>query len=159
MDEAMHYRERLWPSPLGWAGLLGFAVLCGVALWPVGVAVAVGGGLAVAVALLVGAAASSPLVEVRPGELVAGRARIDLAWLGDEQVLDRTAVRAALGPGSDARAYVVLRAWLPGAVTARVLDPADPTPSWLVSSRAPERLVAAMRAARGAQAAHSEQIG
>jgi hypothetical protein len=152
------YRERLWPGPLGWSFVLGFALFAFIALLPVAVAaaavaaaVAVAGGVAVAVG-------TSPVVEVAGGELRVADAHIPVGALGQERVLDAAGVRAALGPGSDARTFVCLRAWTRTAVTLTVIDPADPTPSWLVSTRHPDALLTAIRAARSDdQAAHSVQ--
>ncbi|NTW38386.1 MAG: DUF3093 domain-containing protein [Cellulomonadaceae bacterium] len=152
------YRERLWPGPLGWGVVVGFAVFASIALVPVDLRAAAVAGL-VTLAIGVGAAvASSPLVQVAGGELTAGSAHIPVALLGTGRALDRAGVRLAMGPGSDARAYVLLRSWLPGAVEIDVVDPADPTPTWLVSSRRPADLLTAIESAR-TQAAHSEQIG
>lgn len=154
------YLERLLPGPLGWSFVLGFAVFVLVALLPVavGVAVVVAGATLVAGAAAVGA--TSAVVAVRDGQLRAGRARIPVGLLGTGRVLDRGEARAVLGPGSDARLFACYRSWLPGAVLVEVVDPQDPTPAWLVSSRSPGRLLAAIESARGnGQAAHSEQIG
>lgn len=154
------YLERLLPGPLGWAFVAGFALFVLVALLPVAPPVAA---VVAAVTLVAGAvavAATSALVVVRDGQLRAGRARIPVELLGTGRVLDRDEARAVLGPGSDARVFACYRSWLPGAVLLEVVDPQDPTPAWLVSSRSPARLLAAVEAARGdAQAAHSEQIG
>ncbi|MBC7290969.1 MAG: DUF3093 domain-containing protein [Actinotalea sp.] len=154
------YVERLLPGPLGWSFVLGFALFVLVALVPVDVVVAA---VVAVVTLVVGVAAvavTSAVVTVDGGVLRAGRARIPVGLLGTGRALDREEARAALGPGSDARLYACYRSWLPGAVLVTVTDPEDPTPAWLVSSRSPARLLAALEAARGsAQAAHSEQIG
>lgn len=153
----MEYRERLWPGPLGWIAVVGAAATLGVATAPVGPAAGPVVGVATLVLGVLGALGTSARVEVRGGELVAGRAHIPAALLGTGSVLDRAQVHAALGPGSDARDFVLVRSWLPGAVAVPVTDPADPTPRWIVSSRHPARLLDAIDAAR--QAAHSEQIG
>jgi hypothetical protein len=153
------YRERLWPGPLGWSFVLGFALFAFIALLPVAVsaatvaaAVTLAGGVAVAVG-------TSPVVEVAGGELRVADAHIPVGVLGTGRVLDQAGVRAALGPGSDARAFVCIRAWTRTAVTLTVEDPADPTPSWLVSTRHPSALLAAVRAVQGGdQTAHSVQI-
>ncbi|EYR63783.1 hypothetical protein N866_18210 [Actinotalea ferrariae CF5-4] len=154
------FAERLLPGPLGWSFVLGFAVFVLIALVPVDVVVAA---LVAAVTFVVGVAAvaaTSAVVVVRDGSLRAGRARIPVDLLGPGRVLERDEARAALGPGSDARLFACYRSWLPGAVLVPVVDPLDPTPAWLVSSRSPRRLLAAIEAARGStQAAHSEQIG
>ncbi|WP_199424215.1 DUF3093 domain-containing protein [Actinotalea solisilvae] len=154
------YRERLWPGPLGWSFVVGFAVLVLIALLPVRVDVAVVAALVSLVVALVVAVRTSARVEVADGELRAGAAHIPVTLLGAGSVLDRAGVRARLGPGSDARTFACLRSWIPGAVEVVVDDPQDPTPAWLVSTRRPAALLAAVEAARrSGQAAHSEQIG
>lgn len=154
------YRERLWPGPLGWGFVVGFAGFAFVAVMPVDLTAALVVATVTAVVGVVVAVRSSPLIEVRDGRLRAGRAHIPVTDLGAARELDREGVRDAVGPGSDARAFACLRAWIPGAVEAPVTDPQDPTPTWLVSSRRPAALRATLDAAQGrSQAAHSEQIG
>ena len=151
------YVERLWPGPLGWSLVAGFAAFAGIALLPVdavAAAVAVGVAFVLGVVLVVLGATT---VAVRDGELRVGRAHIPVELLGPGRTLDRSGVRAAVGPGSDARAFVCLRAWLPGAVQLPVIDPDDPTPTWLVSTRRPEALLAAVSGAQWRGQAHSEQ--
>ena len=83
-------------------------------------------------------------VRVADGTLVAGRASMSVDLLGDPEVLDPEATRRAVGQEADARAYLLLRPYLGHSVRVRVLDPADPTPYWLVSTRHPRRLAAAL---------------
>ncbi|WP_250445824.1 DUF3093 domain-containing protein [Actinotalea sp. C106] len=156
------HTERLWPGLLGWAAVAGFALLVLIALLPVQPLVAVAVGVLALVVLTVAAVRTSPRVVLRDGELRAGPARIPVTDLGVARVLDKAQVRDAMGPGSDARTYVCLRAWIPTAVHVEVVDPRDPTPGWLVSSRRPDELAAAITRAQGEekdQAAHSEQMG
>lgn len=154
------HSERLWPGLLGWSFVAGFALFVLIALFPVGQVAAFVGGAVALVAGVVVAVGTSTVVAVRDGELRAGGAHIPVGLLGEGRVLDRAGVRAALGPGSDARTFVCVRAWLPGAVVVTVVDPADPTPAWIVSSRRPSALLTAVEdARREGQAAHSEQIG
>ncbi len=158
VNAPVSFDERLWPGPLGWAAVLAFAAVLAMTMAPVRAWLAVAVGLTALVLGLVAAVASSARVRIADGVLAAGRAHIPVTLLGAGEVLDREGVRAALGPGSDARDFVVLRSWLRRAVSVPVVDPADPTPRWVVSTRRPEALLAALEAAR-AQAAHSEQIG
>lgn len=157
-DAQITFAERLWPGPLGWGLVGGFAAFAGIALLPVDAAAAA---IGVAVALLAGVALvilGTTTVAIRGDELHVGRAHIPVQMLEAGRTLDRAGVRAAVGPGSDARAFVCLRAWLPGAVELPVIDPDDPTPTWLVSSRRPDALLSAVAAGQlRAQAAHSEQ--
>lgn len=149
-DGPTTYRERLLPGPGVLLAVGLFAVMCGVVVLvssPVA-ALATTAGVLVAGAVLV--VVGSPVVEVRADELRAGRARIPVTLLGEVAELDADGVRTALGPGFDPRTFACLRTWTGGAVTAPVLDPGDPTPSWLVSTRRPARLRAALDAARTA---------
>ena len=152
------YRERLLPGPGGWSAALAFAVILGIALWPVDevLSYATAG---IALVVLVGLLWwTSPVVSVAPGtdgtpHLRAGRAVIPTSLLRDVTVLDREAMTHELGPGLDARAYVCLRAWARTGVRVAVDDPADPTPYWLVSTRHAPALAAAITAsARSASA-------
>ncbi|WP_258726975.1 DUF3093 domain-containing protein [Cellulomonas sp. NS3] len=136
--------ERLWPGPLGWFLAVAGAGLLAIAFVPVHPGLAAGVGAVALAGTLTFAVLSSPRVRVQDGELTAGRARIPLALLGDARALDRDETRAALGPGLDARAYVCLRAWAGTAVRVEVRDPQDPTPYWLVSTRRPAELAAAL---------------
>ncbi len=86
----------------------------------------------------------SARVSVADGELRAGRARIALTHLGPAESLDVAATRATMGADADARAFLMTRPYLSRAVLVPVTDPADPTPYWLVGSRHPDALAAAI---------------
>ena len=162
-EAAPLYRERLLPrwTTIALAVLGGGAV--GAIPWvfdPTAGYVAGGVAAAAFVALLV---VSSPVVVVDGGEtslgvpasLQAGRARIEMEHLGAPEELDAAAMRQAMGPQAHLRAYVCQRPWLDRGVKVPVTDPRDPAPYWLVASRRPAALAAALRQA--GQAAHSEQ--
>jgi hypothetical protein len=85
--------------------------------------------------------------------LRAGRARIDVHLTGMAEALHGEEARTARGTGLDARAWTVLRPWVDGVLRVRLLDPADPAPYWLVSTRHPEELAAALERARAAATA------
>jgi hypothetical protein len=144
------YSERL-RVPLRWWALLTMfmatvlmALLVATPLW---LALAVTGVLWLTMALLfVGYGAVR--VVVRDGTLEAGRARIPVSLLGPPVALDRADSRRLAGMDADARAHLVLRPYVPRAVRVPVVDPADPTPYWLVSTRRPDALVSALADAR-----------
>jgi Protein of unknown function (DUF3093) len=99
------------------------------------------------VALLLGY--GSPRVEVEDGWFRAGRARIAGEFVGEAEPLDAASTRRVAGPEADARAHLLLRPYLKRAVRVTVRDDRDPTPYWLVSSRDPEHLAAALRVISG----------
>lgn len=83
-------------------------------------------------------------IVVDDGWLHAGRARIDRQFVATAQSLDRTETRAVSGPLADARAHLLLRPYLSRAVRIEIIDPDDPTPYWLISSRRPDALAASL---------------
>jgi hypothetical protein len=145
------YAERL-AVPLRWWALatmfLASVLLAFLVAMPAWVALAGAGALTAAtVALLAGY--GSATVVVHDGHLTAGRARIPVAVLARPETLGPEATRRALGPEADARAYLLVRPYLRESVRVAVVDPGDPTPYWLMSTRHPGRLAAALEAASG----------
>lgn len=86
----------------------------------------------------------SARVSVADGTFRAGPARIEAIHLGRAEPLDEEATRRTAGVGADARAYLLLRPYLKRAVRVEIVDPADPAPYWLVSTRHPEGLADAL---------------
>lgn len=77
-------------------------------------------------------------------ELRAGAAHIPVRLIGRVDVATGEGKRTALGPDLDPDAFVVHRPWIGSIVRLEVLDPDDPTPYWVVSTRHPKRLLAAL---------------
>jgi hypothetical protein len=146
---ASDYQERLWPPwwlwVVGWLIVLSLGLAFLVAVGPMG------GALATVIpgALLTwGLVSAASSVRVVDGELLAGLAHIPLDLLGAVRPLGPDEARAVRGPQADPAAYYLLRGWVPTAVRAEVIDPADPVPYWYVSTRHPEVLAAAIEAGR-----------
>jgi hypothetical protein len=86
-------------------------------------------------------------VAVTAEELIVDDARLPLRHVARVTPLNPLETRDLLGPNAEQYAFVIQRPWISGAVRVDLADPADPTPYWLVSSRQPARLVAAIEAA------------
>jgi hypothetical protein len=142
------YRERLF-VPLRWwvqaTMLLASLWLAFIVSMP---AVAAWTATAVLVLITFGGFAwlGSARVEVRDGVLYAGPAHISLEHLGPVEPLDAEETRRVHGVDADARAFLLTRPFLKRSVLVPVLDPADRTPYWLISTRHPQRLAAALGA-------------
>jgi hypothetical protein len=121
--------------------------MAGLATAPLGQMVAVVSATAVGVLLVVLLVRGTPPVAVADGMFIAGRARVPIRLLGRVEVLDAERMRHARGPDLDARAYLCLRGWIAAGVLVELRDAEDPTPYWLVSSRRPAELAAAITAA------------
>jgi hypothetical protein len=145
---AVSWRERLWPSVWLAPVVLLLGIGFGLVTTPLGGVVAVPVAVLATLALGGMLLATTTTVAVADGMFRAGQALIPVELLGRPEVLDAEAMRHARGPGLDARAYLCLRGWVSAGVRVPVLDPRDPTPYWLVSSRRPEELAEALNRAR-----------
>ncbi|MFY1633100.1 DUF3093 domain-containing protein [Solwaraspora sp. WMMB335] len=86
-------------------------------------------------------------IRVTADELQVDDARLPLRFVAEVVALDTDGRRELLGVGADPLAFVIQRPWIGGAVQIVLNDPADPTPYWVISSREPVRLAAAIRRA------------
>lgn len=139
-----NYRERLWPSPWVFiatglvipASLLVFlpisttaGIVCAIVLYG-----------AIVVTLLV----TTPAVDVDDALFTAGRARLPRTAIASVSAFTGQEATAQRGTQLDTRAWLLLRGWIPGLVKVQLNDPSDPTPYWLVSTRHPGELAAAL---------------
>lgn len=143
------YRERLWAS--AWLYLAMALVIPASLLvfWPINV----GAGVIVAIVLYGGCVgtliASSPSIVVTDSQLIAGRARLPIGLVGTVETFREPEATLQRGQRLDARAWLLIRGWIGPVVKVEILDPADPTPYWLVSSRHPDALAGALASASG----------
>lgn len=79
---------------------------------------------------------------------IKGRAHLPLSAIARTVSVPASARRAAMGRQLDPEAFVTQRTWVKTMVLIVLDDPQDPTPYWLVSSRRPEKLMAALGSAR-----------
>jgi hypothetical protein len=91
-------------------------------------------------------------VDVDENGLTAGRATLAANHVGRAQSLDPVSARRLLGPGLRADAELSLRPWIKSAVQIEVEDHDDRTPYWVVATRRPVELVAALDLVRRAKA-------
>ncbi|HSP76373.1 MAG TPA: DUF3093 domain-containing protein [Cryobacterium sp.] len=142
------YREKLWASPAPYvataliipASILVFAPISMLA----GVLIAAGLYAACVLALLL----SAPVVQVKDGELTAGRASISTDLVGEAAPFDGDEASLERGQRLDARAWLLIRGWIRPVVRIPIVDATDPAPYWLVSTRHPQKLAAAINGSR-----------
>lgn len=131
------YSERLLPG----VGLhlalllllpLGFGMLA-----PINITWAVVNAVSIYAAGLLWMTVGAPRLIVTETHFTAGRARIERSELGDAVVVPLAERQAAI---ADARAWKVIRAWIPAGVRVDIVDKDDQTPYWYVSSRRADEL-------------------
>jgi hypothetical protein len=143
------YEERLTAPRSWWFVSLLVGIATALVMVPFGTLPLLGGLVGgTAVAAVVTSSYGSPRIRVVAGSLVMGDAKIPVSALGEPEVLDPEAARAWRGQKADARAFMLLRAYIPTALRIEITDPQDPTPYVYVSTRHPEALAAALTAVR-----------
>lgn len=142
------FRERL--SPAWWLiGALGLLLPGSLLIFlPLSVLV----GIVVGLGLWWGCVAVlwffSPVLTVTGQRFSAGAASVEISYINSVELFRDEDARRERGTGLDARAWLVIRAWIDPVVKITLNDPLDPTPYWLVSSARPQQLVEAIRAAQ-----------
>ncbi|MBK8459450.1 MAG: DUF3093 domain-containing protein [Micropruina sp.] len=149
----MHYTERLSVPASHWgiALFFGLTFISAVALYAGTTFTLLATGLAtVAIAWFL---MSYGRVEIRVDErgLLVGRSLLEWPYVGAVVVHDAAGTKRRLGIAANRQAFLSVRGYLAGSVEVEVIDPADPHPYWLISSRHPADLAAGIAAARASQ--------
>lgn len=142
------YREKLWPSL--WVFLaVALVIPASILVFaPISMPAGVITGLVLfggCVAILV---IASPVIQVSDRALTAGPAQISADLLGEAVPYDAAEATYQRGPGLDARAWLLIRGWVKPVVRVPLEDPSDRAPYWLLSTRHPQELAAAINRSR-----------
>lgn len=111
-----------YPGVRSWIGYVVLIPLCLVGLWWLG----------------------RSRVQVRDGALTVGDSTVALAHIGHTDVVRKPDKQQALGPDLDPTAVVLHRTWVGPVVRIEITDPVSDAPYWVVSSRRPDDLIAAL---------------
>lgn len=145
---AATHSERLW-VPVGWWVI---GIVIGL---PVAAALGIYLGWWQVLAFTVAAAVAlvgglwwygSARVVVGPDGFRAGDYFVEWDYVGQAVALDARATHDRLGPKADAAAALVMRPYVPTSVEVAIVDPDDPHPYWLVSTRRPTAVARAINA-------------
>ncbi|WP_050949816.1 DUF3093 domain-containing protein [Gordonia effusa] len=142
------YSERLYVPAWWWlagavvTGVLGYEVSLAAhgALWSIAGYVV----FAVVIGWLLWSMGRIRIRVTSDGELIADKATLPRSVIDRAASVPPTAKSAALGRQLDPAAYLMHRAWVKQMVLLVLDDPDDPTPYWLVSTRHPEQVLAAL---------------
>jgi hypothetical protein len=85
------------------------------------------------------------VIEVTGGTLRAGRDTLPLDRAGEVVALDEAQAARLRGPRADPAAHLLLRPYLKRAVYIEVADPDSEVPYWLLATRKPDKLAAAIQ--------------
>jgi hypothetical protein len=87
-------------------------------------------------------------IEVHDGELRAGSLTLPLALAGEVAALDEAQTRALRGPRADPAAFMLIRPYLRLAVYIEITGEHQERPYWLLGTRRPAELAAAIERSR-----------
>ena len=139
------YSERLGAPVSWWLVVTVCVALLGTTLWAglsrTAAIVFYAGLESVCAAVLLAWGAAT--IEVTAAELRAGSQRLPLDRIRSVTALDAAQTRALRGPQADPAAYLLVRPYLPRAVYVAVAD----RPYWLIGTRKPDELAAAIERA------------
>ena len=143
------YRERLGVPAWWWLAATITILTIGSMLWAgfsllIAVIVYAVTGCLTAAALLSWAAT----IDVSDAGLRAGRRLLPLEQIGEVAALDAKQTRALRFAEADPAAYLIARPYLPRSVYVEVTGRPSDMPYWLIGTRRPERLAAAIEQAR-----------
>ncbi|MFW0790388.1 DUF3093 domain-containing protein [Gordonia sp. CPCC 205333] len=142
------YSERLYVPAWWWlagavvTGVLGYEISLAAhgSLWSIAGYVIV----ALLIAWLLWSMGRIRIRVTADGELIADKATLPRSVIDRAASVPPSAKSAALGRQLDPAAYLMHRAWVKSMVLLVLDDPDDPTPYWLVSTRHPEQVLAAL---------------
>lgn len=97
-------------------------------------------------------AMSMTRVAVLGDRLIAVGDVLPLAHVGQLHPVDDAMRRRLMGPHGNRLAHLATRPWIKSGLVLQIVEPGNPTPYWLVSTRHPQALAAAIAACRGAAA-------
>lgn len=142
------YREKLWPSP--WVFIATALVIPAsiLVLAPISLLAGVTTALVLYWAIVLLLVLTSPTVEVKDGLFTAGHARISGEMIGEAIPFEGEEATQERGPRLDMRAWLLIRGWIAPIVRVPITDPSDPAPYWIVSTRNPQKLAAAINGSR-----------
>lgn len=143
-DAVVLFTEKLWPTFWIWlvaAGLAGAGILVFAPISTTAGFAAAAVLFAIMAVLLI---TSTPAITVTGEKLQVGRATIERRFVGTATGFRGKEATAERGVRLNGLAYLCIRGWVDPVVKIEITDPSDRTPYWLVSTRRPEQLVAAL---------------
>jgi hypothetical protein len=138
-SETLHWPIWLWFFLLFLAASLSFAVWAAL-----GVRAAIFISVIQFGLLLLAYFTSGLKIGLKAGWLQVGKAKIEIEFISTVCTLDSEQMRKARGPQLDPAAYLALRFWVSTGIKIELNDPRDPTPYWLISTKAAEKLQLAL---------------
>lgn len=142
------YSERLVPSASFYIVVLLLVPGITILMVPFNINLGVVYGLIAYILVVALFLVTSRTLSVDGSVLRAGRASIPVDQIGEVIPLEGNDFRLAIGRRLDARAHLVISGWIRKGLRVEILDPSDPAPYWILSTRRPHVLKRAIEDAQ-----------
>lgn len=143
------YRERVLPSAASLWPVLLIIPTCYLTLLPfadkIGDWGGAGLGLLFTVAVLVSIWFAAPVIEIDSNGFSVGDAQLPLDVITGYEVVPKERAFVERGQNLDPRAYFRFQLSVNTLIKLELTDPRDPTPYWLIATRHPEQIAAALQ--------------
>jgi hypothetical protein len=138
--ESPLYKERVLPNFGTFAAV--FALLPSIAIIsePFDIRIGLAVGVVVVITIWTLLILRAPTIELSQLELRVGRVGIFRNLIGEAEVISKDRIFLERGPNLDPGAHKVFQGSVKTAIKIAILDPEDPTPYWLISTRKPHKL-------------------
>jgi hypothetical protein len=138
--ESPLYKERVLPNFGTFAAV--FALLPSIAIIsePFDIRIGLAVGVVVVITIWTLLIVRAPTIELSQLELRVGRVGIFRNLIGEAEVISKDRIFLERGPNLDPGAHKVFQGSVKTAIKIAILDPEDPTPYWLISTRKPDKL-------------------
>ena len=138
--ESPLYKERVLPNFGTFAAV--FALLPSIAIIsePFDIRIGLAVGVVVVITIWTLLILRAPTIELSQLELRVGRVGIFRNLIGEAEVISKDRIFLERGPSLDPGAHKVFQGSVKTAIKIAILDPEDPTPYWLISTRKPDKL-------------------
>lgn len=145
---ATSYSEKLWPAWWIWLVTVVAGGALTLAFAPVSLfwSSVVGISFVIIVAILL--VVSTAKISVTPDRISVGRASIEREFIGEFSSHRGEDAFFQRGRNLNATAFMCFRGWIDPVVKMEITDERDATPYWIVSTRRPDRFVAALEATK-----------
>ena len=142
----MIFKEVLRPPIWLLAFIYFFLLSLVIAIWAAfDTSAAVAALMAATVTLIYAAISMRSSISIDERELRIDRAHIDLKYIGGVDVLNTSQMRLLRTRDADPAAFLAIKFWISTGVRITVLDPRDPTPYWLVTSKRGDEIAALLK--------------
>ena len=138
--ESLLYKERVLPNFGTFAAVFALLPSLTIVSEPFDIRIGLAIGIVVVITIWTLLIFRAPTIELSNLKLKVGRVGIFRNLIGQAEVISKDRIFLERGPNLDPGAHKVFQGSVKTAIKIAILDPEDPTPYWLISTRKPHKL-------------------